>query len=543
MQFTRLVPSPAGQPRRLMIGTALAVAALSVVVAPSIASASGLSSKAMRASEIRKLSRQDPNRGTLDAAARHVLRRGYLVSHPARYHRQKVRATRHATARQALTSPVTVAGPLAPKKVRSWAGINDVNSAPPDETSAVGTTRYIELVNTKYAIYNKTGNAPVNQGTLNQLAGAASSDFVFDPQIIWDPTTNRFYYAMDDEISTTSHAVLYGWSKTATPASSADWCKYGISSGASLADYPKLGDSRFFGIVGTNLFGSDGHYQGSNILAFKKPAAGTSCPAPQSDNKGISTSAFTPVPANEIDTNATGYAVAVSNTTPGNKLQVFKVTRAANGNPVIATTGTNVNVASYAVPPPVPQKGSTHQIDSSDGRNTQAVAAVDPAHGNKFALWTQHTVKGGAGAEVRWYEINPATHSLLQNGKATNSSLFEFNGAISPNRQVKGATKKGGDAMVMNFNTASSATFPSISMISKVRAGAQSARVSVFNGTKPLGGFDCHGTGPCRWGDYAAATPDPSTANRIWNVSQYGAGTAGTSGPATSRTWNFIASP
>jgi hypothetical protein len=84
-------------------------------------------------------------------------------------------------------------------------------------------------------------------------------------------------------------------------------------------------------------------------------------------------------------------------------------------------------------------------------------------------------------------------------------------------------------------------------MVSKVGTGAQSGQVAVLNGTHPLSGFDCSKvatTGKCRWGDYAAATPDPSTANRIWNVSQYAVGSgSGITGPATSRTRNFIATP
>ena len=220
------------------------------------------------------------------------------------------------------------------------------------------------------------------------------------------------------------------------------------------------------------------------------------------------------------------------------------MTRSSTGNPVIGTTPTTVTVPSYTIPPSVPQKGTAFKIDSSDTRNTQAQAAIDPGHGSKFALWTQHTVKGGAGAEVRWYEINPATHSLIQSGKATSPSLYEFNGAIAPNRQVGGSTNARGNSMLMNFNTSSSTTFPSIKMVSKVGTGAQSGQVAVFNGTKPLTGFDCTAPAPnpCRWGDYAAVTPDPSTANLMWNVSQFGNGTA-SSTFATSKTLNFVAKP
>jgi hypothetical protein len=173
------------------------------------------------------------------------------------------------------------------------------------------------------------------------------------------------------------------------------------------------------------------------------------------------------------------------------------------------------------------------------------VAAVDPAHGGTFAIWTQHTIDVGGRAAVRWYEIDPAAHSLLQSGTAASASLFQFNGAISPNRQVNGATKTGGGAMVLNYDTSSSTAFPGIRMVSKVGAGAQSGPVVVKNSPGPLSGFDCDApTQFCRWGDYAAATPDPSTANRIWQVSQFAVGSgSGDTGPATSRTWNFVATP
>ena len=99
--------------------------------------------------------------------------------------------------------------------------------------------------------------------------------------------------------------------------------------------------------------------------------------------------------------------------------------------------------------------------------------------------------------------------------------------------------------MVLNFNTSSSTALPAIRMVSKIGAGAQSGSVLVKNSPGPLSGFDCStATQFCRWGDYAAATPDPAAANQIWQVSQFAVGSgSGTSGPATSRTQNFIATP
>ena len=530
------------------------MAAFLLGIVPSLAAAKSFHGRITSAAAARRAAEQDPNRGTLSAAARRAIDRGYLVPNQARYDRRKARLTARSVARETLTAPVTA--PRAPTIVagRSWQGINNPNVAPPDETSAVGTARYIELVNINFAIYNKTSNVPISTGSINSLVGAASTDSVFDVQVIWDPTTRRFYYAADDVVSSSDNRLAFGFSTTASPSSAADFCKYTIGFGSVFPDFPKLGDSKFFAMIGSNLFSRNGSFQGSDLLAISKPPAGTSCPAASSFKvddaaplmMNASTQAFTPVAANEIDTKATGFAVARSGPLPATQLSLFRVTRdAITGNPVIQSTGTPVTVPGYTFPANAPQNDSVNKLDTADARPTQAVAGVDPAQSGKFAIWTQHTINVGGRAAVRWYEIDPTANSLLQSGTASSASLFQFNGAISPNRQVNGATKTGGDSMLLNFNTTSSTTFPAIRMVSKVGAGSQSGPVVVVNSPGPLSGFDCDSaTQFCRWGDYAAATPDPSTANQIWQVSQFAVGSgSGTSGPATSRTQNFIATP
>jgi hypothetical protein len=540
--------------RRLTLVVGLAVAAFLFGVIPSPAVAEGFHGEITSAAAARQAAEQDPNRGTLSVAASRAIERGYLVPDQARYDRQKARRTRRAASRETLTDPVSA--PLAPSIVagRSWQGINNPNVAPPDETSAVGTTRYIELVNINFAIYDKTSNTPISTGTINSLVGAASTDSVFDVQIIWDPTTRRFYYAADDVVSSSDNRLAFGFSTNASPSSAADWCKYTIGFGTVFPDYPKLGDSRFFAMIGSNLFSSSGSFLGSDLLAISKPPAGTTCPAPSSfklDDAAplminATTQAFTPVAANEIDTKATGFAVARPVSVPATQLSLFRVTRdPTTGNPLIQSTGTPVAVPSFMWPAVAPQAGSVNRLDTLDARQTQAVAAVDPAQSGKFALWTQHTINVDGRAAVRWYEIDPTANSLLQSGTASSASRWQFNGAISPNRQVNGAIKTGGDSMVLNFNTTSSTTFPAIRMLSKIGAGAQSGSVLVKSSPGPLSGFDCDAEILfCRWGDYAAATPDPSTPNQIWQVSQFAVGAgSSTTGPATSRTQNFVATP
>jgi hypothetical protein len=491
--------------------------------------------------------------GTLGVAAQHALDQGYLVPDQRMYERAKAKA-----ARQAGHNATALAAPSflkrAPSTSKSWSGLSDSDFAPSDSTGAVGTQRFIQLVNSQFAIYEKDSTAPISTGSLNTLANASSADTVFDVQVIWDPTTKRFYYTMIDVVSAVQNELAYGYSKDASPSggSSSDWCKYSISYGSQFPDYPKLGDSKYYALIGVNVF-SGNFFTGADAIAINKPS-GSGC---QSSLKikvksdlmhNDSTFAFTPVPANEIDTIANGWIVAVPSSLPSKKIDIFKVQK-ESGEAKIQKTATKLDVGDYSAPPNAPQSGNSTKIDTLDGRFTQAIGATAPNHNDKFAVWTQHTVSGGAGSKVRWYEIKPSEPDTFQKGSASSNSKYDFDGAISPNRAVKGSDKSGGKNMVMNFVASSSSSFPTIKMVSKKGGDDQSGQVAVKQSPGPIAGFDCSESGePCRWGDYASATPDPSNGSHIWNVSQWASGnkppcTTSLNCPATWRTQIFIATP
>src|SRR6266566_1571043 len=432
------------------------------------------------------------------------------------------------SARSAGTPPAP-ATVLAPGVVRNWAGQRDTTDAPSDSTGAIGTTRYIELVNAKAAIYNRTSNTPTAAGALLQLTGcvtAGCTDNVFDPQVIWDPGTSRFFYAADDIVSSTQNLLDIGFSTTATPdLSASSWCRFALNFGSTFPDYPKLGDTQDFMLMGSNDF-SGPRFAGS-------------------------TAAFTPVPANQTDTSPAGWAVARPASIPSGGatfLTVFTVTKSATGAATIPATGTSVPVSAFQVPSSAPQPGTADLLDTLDARNTQAVSAVDPLHGGVTALWTQHAVFGGAGSQVRWYEINPATHDLIQHGTLTSASSFTFDAAISPDRRVSGATSMFGGDMVIDVVRSSTATLPAIKAASKIGPDPVSALSGVATSAASDTGFDCiQDAGLCRWGDYAAATPDPAapatgTTGQVWGSSML----AAPGGSAASAGWttrNFAIRP
>ena len=502
--------------------------------------------------------------GTIGKPAALAMRRGYLAENEAAYRRAK------ADANAKVANPARVerhaARGFAPVQNSGFDGLVDPNSAPSDSTGNVGSTRFIELVNSKIGIYNKTSPTPISTATLSDLAGGSGE--AFDPQVMWDAQTNRFYYTMDDVISSTQNVIALGFSKTASPnnATSA-FCHYNVNFGSNFPDYPKLGDSQSFFIVGSNVFNSANAFQGSDAFAIGKPSAAaiTTCPAASSlvfgegfnlrDPSGGASS--TPVPVNEIDNNPTGYIVARCSKLPCTRMLVHRVTRnPTTGAPVFQLTGSTITVPSYAMPPSAVQRSgfadSQKTLDTLDGRFTQAVGAVDPAHNNAFAVWTQHTVATNpAGrSEVRWHEFSAtaSTATLLQSGKATNATLFSFNGSISPDRARNGSTSKFGSNMVLGFDTSGPSAFPAVRMLSKLGPAAPSAAVQVRGSPGNYGGFDCAGTNNlCRWGDYASASPDPvaasgATKGKVWLVSQYASGGTSTT-QANWNTWDFTVTP
>jgi hypothetical protein len=486
--------------------------------------------------------------GKLSVAQQRARTRGYLVPDETAYANAKASAARRAAAiapDSSVPSPRSPAFDGAP--LRSWQGVDDPSHSPTDSTGAIGTSRYIEMVNSDVAFYDRTNDAPLSVGTLAALAGESGN--LFDPQMIWDPGTNRFYYVTDNVVSSADNRLEVGFSKTATPSSTADFCKYSVPTSAEFYDYPKLGDSSNLWMVGANVFNSGGSYLRSDVVALTKPAAGSTCPSAASFTLSFKTNllhadaspAFTPVPVNQTDTSATGWIVSAGFGS-SNFLSVFQVTKNAS-NAIVVGAAKKVSVTAFSTPANAVQQGSTSKLDSLDGRLTNAVSAIDPSRGSgtSVAIWTQHTVFGGPGAEVRWYEINPtpATPVPFQSGTAGSSALFAFNGAIAPDRRVNGATTQFGSSMVLGFNTSSSTQFINIVAVSKRGTHAQTGQEVIKAGAAPQTDFTCAG-GTCRSGDYAGASPDPASDTSksdgvVWQTNQF---------PGSSwHTWNFAGRP
>ena len=417
---------------------------------------------------------------------------------------------------------------------------------PPDTTGAIGPSNYVEFVNgTGITTYDRELNALTGPLSLQSFV-RFSEDEVFDPQIQWDQNWGRWIYAMDDielgaEIGPgefeEEHYIAFGWSKTADPTSltteftgeglGAGWCEYFIFTEPVLDDYPKLGHSDSGITIGTNVFNELEEFQGSRLWSIAKPANPETCPELGSGSIGVTGAlhtadgnlAFTPVPANTADSSPDNYVVAADFPGGGPQHQImgWHVSGAGAGAAVVADG--NMNVATYDFPDFVPQPGTPEKIDTMDTRLTSAVAVTDPDAGQE-AVWTQHTVNGPGGRSVvQWYDLLPGTQTVRQEGTISDPSQFVFNGAISPARQ--------GDSAAIDFNRGSATLFPEMHAQSRDRdtsLGQMEGDVLLGTSAGAAEDLSCNifeaEPEPCRWGDYAGASPDPSAGGVVWGSNQ-----------------------
>jgi hypothetical protein len=418
-------------------------------------------------------------------------------------------------------------------------------AVPPDTTGSIGPSHYVEMVNDAVAVYSRASLGLVSGPLdLEAFMAAPSGTLMTDPQIQWDQQSQRWFYvglAFRQNVSGTvigPNFLQIGFSRTSNPSnlSGSNWCRYSLPNGSSggqnlLDDYPKLGHDDLHILIGSNVFNEDEDFLTARIWSLgAKPGPGSigSCPSltftafgsPASplrstDNNMVST----PVPANNSDGSSAGYVVAADdpletgNTGARNQVMAWHV-GGGGVSPTLVQDG-NIGVASYDVPPFARQPLPGGELDTLDGRLTMAVADADPGAGGQKAVWTEHTIDPGNGTVVmRWYELLPAAHSARQQGNISSPSNDVFNGAVSP--------AVNGDLAGFNYNVSGPSLSPQIR--ARVRGpslppGRTGGELLVGSSSAPAQDFSCI-PGPCRWGDYAGASPDHSNANVVWGSSQ-----------------------
>jgi hypothetical protein len=410
----------------------------------------------------------------------------------------------------------------APTVLLNRPGIGNDGWHPPDGNGALSPTRYVELANGAFAIYRRDGSR-IARGTLDDLTG--DSGDLFDPVVLWDAGSARFYYVIEHNrgFAGTRSYYNFGYSTTPSPNGPQDFCHYALdwnyADAALWTDFPKMGTTRDFIVFTGDLFGSNtGMFARADAQWISKPAPGAACQDPSAFRSGIArdlrTAAGIPAyavqPARQADPRAVGWLLS-ADSGGSSALHLFRVHPRADGSAAITRVAQDIAVPEYAIPPDAPQQGASEMLDSGGCTLGITTAAVDPARGGAVALWTVLPDIAFVGdnstiATLQWFELDPEHAAVWQQGRIAEPDLYVLDGAIAPDRAVHGASRAFGDSMVLSYNTSSATSPVSLAVVSKSGDAPLSAKRVLW---RSKSAYFCGG-GTCRWGDYASASADPA---------------------------------
>ena len=397
-----------------------------------------------------------------------------------------------------------------------------VQAAPPDTTGAVGTTQFVQWVNTAFAIFDKStgalqlgpfdGNLLFNAFGPTHPCGGTNNG---DPLVLFDRRAQRWVlsqFAIEDPfvqcvaVSQTDDATGAYWLYAFVQPELNDFGKLGIWADAYYISY--------------NMFdGVTFDYLGPRVCAMKRAAMlvgnfarevcfqldsgeGSLLPA------DIDGSRMPPVGTDQyfvsMKFNALGvWRFHVDFTTPANSTLVGPtILPVAAFTPACGLGGTCIK-----------QPGTTQLLDSLGDRLMYRLAYR--RRGNIESLVVNHAVKHNISVAPRWYELRTTSPggplSVFQ------QSTFHPD---APNYRWMGsmATDKQGN-IAMGYSVANKSLHPSIRYTGRLRTDPKNkmqAENTIITGTGSQSGSNLS-----RWGDYSTMTVDPVDDCTFWYTQEY----------------------
>ncbi|MEO0423789.1 MAG: hypothetical protein AAF184_15735 [Pseudomonadota bacterium] len=390
-----------------------------------------------------------------------------------------------------------------------FTGVFNTGVTPPDPHLAVGPQHVVVIVNGEIAFYTKDGTRTFVDG----IEGAAgfwgsvgASDFIFDPEALYDATSGRFIVMAAEAFAPGARSyVLVAVSDDDDP--NGDWFRYRFETtdtSGDLFDSPNIGVTDDAVIITGDGFGRGAvyavyAYDKASLLAGDPPAISRQFLFPT-----ITQSAG--FPRVTTGTGDTLYLVehkeAFSNNT---QVRVIAFSDLL-GTPT--TDFVDVTVPAYGAPEDPPQAGTTSRPETFDARFWSVDQSPD---GN---LWATHHINPDR-VVARWYE-------LAINGWPTSGDqpALVQSGDIDLGPDVRtyfSAINAGEDGSVaITYSRSSPSEFISMGSAYRNLCSRPGSVIEALQHQDTVGGYTLG-----RWGDYAAVQFDPVDPTVYWAHHEY----------------------
>lgn len=390
-------------------------------------------------------------------------------------------------------------------------------NVPPDPEMAVGANHIIAVVNVAIEMYNKSGGVILPPTTFSSLFNGVSgcTTGLFDPNVLYDESTGRFFLAIDGD------GDYYCMAVSASTNPVGVWYRYRISTHsdnpALFFDYPHAGVGRQAIYLGANMFDRfSGQFSESRVWAFDKFAMYSGQPSIATARRSLPSAEDTPQPANlhgygqgTWPTGGPHYFITETNFN-GATYSVFAWNDPFGANS-FWKTGTFNMVAATGItagfPIDAPQAGSSLKLMANDWR------PQDAEYRNGY-IWTSNTVAcnpgGGSVDCVRWAQVNPVNGAIVQAGVLGSPGEYRIFADVAANHC---------NDMAIGYTKTSNAIFPGIWVAGREGtdpAGTVDAEQPLKVGQRSYNAF----SSLKRWGDYTGFTNDPNGRD-FWYMGQY----------------------
>lgn len=402
--------------------------------------------------------------------------------------------------------------------IANWQGTSGT-AAPPDPSGAAGPLHYVQAVNLRYIVYDKTGTVMGGPYSLNSLWPGSTNDG--DPVVMYDKYADRWFIQQFNG----TDVILVAVSTGSNPLGSYYTYTF-IPKPGDFPDYPKFS------------IWSDGYYCTSNYTAPQKiavferaqmiagnPSSGMiTLTAPTTPNNGF----FSPLPA-DADGTLPPYGTPCPIFTyeddtwsagGTDQLRIFKFTTdwitPSNSTLILDQTipTSTINVNFNVNWNDVSQPGTTQKLDAISGvlmyrAQYRCWTGYNTAVLNHAVIVNPTTKQVG----IRWYELRQNTTtgvwSLYQEGTYAPDLHSRWMGSLAMDDN---------GSIGMAYAVSSGTVFPSL-------------RYTGRNATDPLGQMTYSETIAIagtssqnafnRFGDYSQTTLDPTDGITFWHTGEY----------------------
>jgi hypothetical protein len=401
--------------------------------------------------------------------------------------------------------------------IQNFDGIGSTGYYPPDTDGDVGPSHYFQVVNCKYAIYNKNGVkilGPNNNS--NIFSGLPNNSNDGDAIVLYDENADRWLFSQFS-LPNYPNGPFYenvAISQTGDPTGS--WYRYQFQF-ADMPDYPKLSvwaDGYYMTI--RRFASGSGNWLGPAAVAMDRASMLAGSPTASMVMFNLPSSSEGPLPADcDSEFPAAGTPCPVCYLTNSSvKVYDFHVDWANTANSTFLNTVTvpiatfsNFGSSNY-----ISQKGTTQKLDAFSRKVTMFRMPYRKFNAHSSMLLNT-TVNVNSVAAIRWMELRYInnTWSLYQEGTyAPGDGHHRWMGSI--------AMDSAGN-IALGFSISSTNMFPSIRYTGRLSGDPLGVMTIAESGIINGGGSQTNVDG--RWGDYSALVADPSEVGKFWYTTEY----------------------